>query len=341
MKTIKITETQAKMLEKMNSKKVMKITKEQYDKLISLETTNLNTEDINKSFISNMPDNTQKMEHSRNVGSVTKFKNISELDDLWGNFISELYSISESTDKKYNKLIQLMEVAGFIKDGKIKKSVFKGDKKLTTDIITSGLHIMEETNNPYRAIEHIESSVDLSKDMDSDTLFKTFVEDWLSNNEHVAVQNSYDKGDYKTAWFYTRQIGSNPKTTKITDETTSMGGGVYSGPSGAPIGKYGDTITKSNVPTMIDDIVDETTSTVTAGNYAYATPGFASSKFFGNENKEGKARVNKGITHKKTTIPGGSFVEFDSCTKLNNNKEAQKGGCSVGAVDNVVKLKKN
>lgn len=103
----------------------------------------------------------------------------------------------------------------------------------------------------------------------------------------------------------------------------------------------------------------------------YATPGFASSEFFGNKGKKGKAPVNKGVTHKKTmypkgkmvkvsesqmemikkliiesnnqtdtTYPEGGFVELDDCTKLNNNKEAQNGGCSVGAVDNVVKTKK-
>ena len=33
----------------------------------------------------------------------------------------------------------------------------------------------------------------------------------------------------------------------------------------------------------------------------------------------------------------GKFVEMDDCTKLNNNKEAQEGGCSQGAIDNVVK----
>jgi hypothetical protein len=42
----------------------------------------------------------------------------------------------------------------------------------------------------------------------------------------------------------------------------------------------------------------------------------------------------------KTQWAGGEFVEFDDCTKLNNNKEAQKGKCSTGAVDNVVKLQK-
>jgi hypothetical protein len=42
----------------------------------------------------------------------------------------------------------------------------------------------------------------------------------------------------------------------------------------------------------------------------------------------------------RTQWAGGEFVEFDDCTKLNNNKEAQKGKCSVGAIDNVVKTKK-
>jgi len=45
--------------------------------------------------------------------------------------------------------------------------------------------------------------------------------------------------------------------------------------------------------------------------------------------------------NKKTQWPGGSFVEFDDCTKLNNNKDAQNGKCSVGASDNVIKLKKS
>jgi hypothetical protein len=42
-----------------------------------------------------------------------------------------------------------------------------------------------------------------------------------------------------------------------------------------------------------------------------------------------------------TAYPNGGFVELDNCTKLNNNTKAQEGGCSVGAVDNVVKQKKS
>jgi hypothetical protein len=40
-----------------------------------------------------------------------------------------------------------------------------------------------------------------------------------------------------------------------------------------------------------------------------------------------------------TQYPKGEFVEFDDCVRYNNNKVAQNGGCSTGAIDNVVKTK--
>lgn len=46
---------------------------------------------------------------------------------------------------------------------------------------------------------------------------------------------------------------------------------------------------------------------------------------------------NGGDLKTQTTYKNGEMVGFDSCTKLNNNKEAEKGGCSVGAVDKVAK----
>ena len=39
----------------------------------------------------------------------------------------------------------------------------------------------------------------------------------------------------------------------------------------------------------------------------------------------------------QTTYKDGEMVSFDNCTKLNNNKKAEEGGCSVGAVDKVAK----
>ena len=43
---------------------------------------------------------------------------------------------------------------------------------------------------------------------------------------------------------------------------------------------------------------------------------------------------------KRTQYPNGEMVKFDPCTRLNNNKKAQNGGCSQGAADSVVKTYK-
>jgi hypothetical protein len=101
-----------------------------------------------------------------------------------------------------------------------------------------------------------------------------------------------------------------------------------------------------------EETLEEETTASSSGQYA--TAGFAPSEFMGTAGKKGKAPVSM---KKKTPIwpggtivgesatdktqwAGGEFVEFDDCTKLNNNKEAQNGGCSTGASDNVVKLRK-
>jgi hypothetical protein len=71
-----------------------------------------------------------------------------------------------------------------------------------------------------------------------------------------------------------------------------------------------------------------------------------------NKKYDASARVTKlkemafGSTSTESVVKEGLEdnligVEFDDCTKLNNNKEAQEGKCSQGAVDNVVKLKEN
>lgn len=74
-----------------------------------------------------------------------------------------------------------------------------------------------------------------------------------------------------------------------------------------------------------DDVIDEATTASSAG--AYVGPAMWA-----------KNKANH-IYTQTPAINGGKLVEFDDCTKVNNNKIAQKGGCSQGAVDNVVKLK--
>jgi len=52
-----------------------------------------------------------------------------------------------------------------------------------------------------------------------------------------------------------------------------------------------------------------------------------------------KNKNNWAAAH-KTQYPNGEMVHFNPCTKLNNNKVAQGGGCSQGSIDNVVTTNK-
>ena len=92
-------------------------------------------------------------------------------------------------------------------------------------------------------------------------------------------------------------------------------------------------------PMSEDDLIKRKINemdTADAGNIGYDNPGFVGIS------RDGKYPTNPKPTkaQKNTQWAGGAFVEFDDCTKLNNNKKAQNGGCSAGAVNKVVKLKK-
>ena len=113
----------------------------------------------------------------------------------------------------------------------------------------------------------------------------------------------------------------------------------------SPIAETGATSSGSYVgnkflePMSEDDLIKRKINemdTADAGNIGYDNPGFVGIS------RDGKYPTNPKPTkaQKNTQWAGGAFVEFDDCTKLNNNKKAQNGGCSAGAVNKVVKLKK-
>lgn len=129
----------------------------------------------------------------------------------------------------------------------------------------------------------------------------------------------------------------------------------------AELGLTGNKIARVSFSNTINDLrgfisqlglsLGEATTTVSAGGdsgtFAYDAPAGDGSDFWtaGNKINKKKSGVNeiKGRQNKNafkdTQWPDGHFVEFDKCVKYNNNKEAQRGKCSTGAVDNVVKTK--
>jgi len=112
------------------------------------------------------------------------------------------------------------------------------------------------------------------------------------------------------------------------DETTSTGsvGGSFV----APIG--GEVIKRNTEVPVVKESMTATPQTVGAYD-ANALPGISGDGSFKN--------IKKPKTFDKTQYADGGFVELDDCTKLNNNKTAQKGGCSTGAIDKVVKVKQS
>lgn len=79
-------------------------------------------------------------------------------------------------------------------------------------------------------------------------------------------------------------------------------------------------------PEAEEQVQLETLTVQGAGNFQYDTPGLA------NVGRNGEFK--KGPKTKAETTPqwaGGEFVEQPECSKPNNNKEAQNGGCNSGA----------
>ena len=91
MSKIKITEEQAKMLKEMGKTKVLKVTKEQYDKIVEAEGT------ISEKSLSKMGNDMVKQANPLDRGQFRRELK-SNLPEMYEKFINELYGVSEFED---------------------------------------------------------------------------------------------------------------------------------------------------------------------------------------------------------------------------------------------------
>jgi hypothetical protein len=103
------------------------------------------------------------------------------------------------------------------------------------------------------------------------------------------------------------------------------------GSSGQYTGLFSKPITRPTIAGKIPVVYETTQGTDSVGPYdTNALIGI---------NRDGSFKpVKKTKAQKKTQYPDGGFVEFNDCVKLNNKPAGS--GCSTGAIDNVVKIKK-
>ena len=118
------------------------------------------------------------------------------------------------------------------------------------------------------------------------------------------------------------------KSNEIDETTTS---GSVGGSFIAPMGSEAIKKTTEETP-VVNETMTATPQTVGAYD-ANALPGISQDGTF--------KKTKKPKAFDKTQYADGGFVELHGCTKLDNNKKAQKGGCSTGAIDNVVKVSKS
>lgn len=96
---------------------------------------------------------------------------------------------------------------------------------------------------------------------------------------------------------------------ELEEMTSSASSGAFTGPMSMPV-------IKKNMPEV--PVVAETVD----GNFGYDTPGGLTLSL----KSKGKTKAEK-----TPQWAGGSFVKQPECSKPNNNKQAQNGGCNSGA----------
>jgi len=198
MKKIKISEQQAKMLKDLGKTKVLKITQEQYSRIVEVEKLNEEHQPIELAFRQNLSNAARK--------DFNKSK-INEVSEMYESFISELYGVNENTEKKHDKLIKLMELAGLVNENRLVKEKFNNDKKIVEYVMCEALYEMYNGCSEYKAMEIIEQQLDLFKDYQGkpevvnvdDESYKERLENWLENNQnhdnYRYFKNKYDNGN--------------------------------------------------------------------------------------------------------------------------------------------------
>lgn len=205
---IKVTKEQAMILENLKTQKVIKITEEQYRELLNLESNAYPS--ITSAF------GKQAGEFKHNVSKLSKGMVYEESENIWKEFINELYGLNESGTNIYESLIKIMETVGYVKERKLCKEVFNNDKELAKEIISRGLYEFKESGSPYMAMEAMDN---VFKSERKNPYFKKFVDDWFAKgNENNTVKKYYSNGDYWLASQIIKRIGDVGKSPERQED---------------------------------------------------------------------------------------------------------------------------
>ena len=240
MRKIKINEQQANMLKDLGKTKVLKVTQEQYNRILEVERLvgmDL-SESVDGEFKKALPAS------SRGEFNNTKLPGITESEETTGNyeaFINELYGMNEGAETKYEKLCKLMESAGLINNNRLVKEKFRGDKNVVREIITMGLNEMSEGGSEYSAMEIMEELVN-SNDAEANEnedygFIGNQVRDFLIkyNSEFADgnikyVERLFNNGNYNLAWTTMRKFNKDGMLREAEEQEGIVGNDIVKYP---------------------------------------------------------------------------------------------------------------
>jgi hypothetical protein len=241
MKKIKITKEQAKMLKEMSKKpqtRVLKITQEQYDKIVQSERAMIDEKQ-------NISTATKMRKNFNNSTTRETKKFMKTIKETYNDFISELYSLKEGGGV-YENLIKLMEIAGMVENRRIKKEAFLNDSNVVKEVISHGLQEISNGASDYKVMEMMEgklAEVTASAGSGQYTgLFSTTEPINASNvpEELVNIEKELEEattagsGQYDTPGFAASEFmgtkgkkGKAPVNKGITHKQTTFKGGSF------------------------------------------------------------------------------------------------------------------
>jgi len=228
-------------------------------------------------------------------------------------YLNDWYLNSETNDDEFIKQLDLNS----IDDLEQMYSLNSHLKKVLLKIkdILSGQQNLGEGNEEYA-----DTYKDQQPKLRTDAENKAILDKLKELKKREADREIARQADFK-------QDRQDKFGTGIDEMTATGSAGAFTAPmSAAPI--------KKKFSNEVPVVAEMTAGVGSVGVYdANALPGI---------NRDGSFKTTKKPkAFEKTQWSDGGFVELDDCTKLNNNKKAQNGGCSTGAVDNVVSVKKS
>lgn len=261
-------------------------------------------------------------------GYITAFVNKFGEQPIFVNLVDGLNGSAEIANEKF---LQWKERGNAAKQSWIDGERSKGSSGLDEDSENDHERILSYLKSNFNTKPKELGDVDIKKKL-ADLRAKSQAQD----AERFAKRDAENTAGIGKKKITTKNVSNEPQRPTgqidifgdVEETTTAASSGAFVGklsinkPIGSiPIvGKKYDDI--DGIPVVGED-VNETLTAAGAGNYQYDTPGGLTMDL-GKSNPKTKAE-------KTPQWAGGSFVKQPECSKPNNNKAAQNGGCNSGA----------